>query len=69
MPSNTKPNIIAGHAHGADELKRIEGSTGLLEFLTVATSPTSTHADLMSDQNLMQAVFQRIKACGINASS
>jgi len=69
MPSITKPNIIAGHAQGADELKRIEGSTGLLEFLTVATSPTSTHADLMSDQNLMQAVFQRIKACGSYSTS
>ena len=69
MPSITKPNIIAGHADGVSELKSIEASTGLLEFLTEATSPTSTHADLMSDQNLMQAVFQRIKASGINASS
>jgi hypothetical protein len=54
---------------GANELKNKEPSTGLLEIMNVATSPTSRHADLMSDPNLLQAVFQRIRACGINSSS
>jgi len=69
MPNITKPNIIAGHADGASQLKNDEASTGLLDIINVATSPTSTHADLMSDPNLLQAVFQRVRACGINSSS
>lgn len=67
MPTITKSNIIAGHSDGAHELSSKLANTGLLEIMSVATSPSSTHADLMSDPHLLNAVFQRIKACGINS--
>lgn len=69
MPTVTNPNLIAGHADGAIKLKKQLAGSGLLEIINVATSPTTTHADLMADPNLLQAVFQRIRACANNSSS
>ena len=69
MPTITNPNKIAGHADGVSELISKEASTGLLEIMSVATCSSSTHADMISDPHLLQAVFQRIKACGINSQS
>jgi hypothetical protein len=69
MPTITNSNIIAGHSDGARELSSTLATTGLLEIMSIATSPSSTHAGLMSDSHLLNAVFQRIKACGINSSS
>lgn len=67
MPTITKSNIIAGHSDGARELNSKVASTGLLEIMNIATSPSTTHVDLMSDPHLLHAVFQRIKARGINS--
>lgn len=69
MPTITNSNIIVGHSDGARELSSTLATTGLLEIMSIATSPSSTHAGLMSDSHLLNAVFQRIKACGINSSS
>ena len=62
MPTIANSNIIAGHADGARELSSKFANTGLLEIMSEATSPSSTHAELMSDPHLLDAVFQRIKA-------
>jgi hypothetical protein len=67
MPSISNYNTIAGHSDGARELSSQVDITGLLEIMSVATSPSSTHANLMSDPHLLDAVFHRIKACRINA--
>ena len=69
MPTITNPKNIAGHADGVSELISKEASTGLLEIMSVATCSSSTHTDMISDPHLLQAVFQRIKACGINSQS
>ena len=69
LPTVTNPNNIAGHSEGVANLKKHLDRSGLIEFINVETLPTTGHADLMADANLIQAVFQRIRARSINASS